>query len=185
YALHFSPSYDANALYREHQLWGKQQLAACQQRPGPYENTPSLGRRLRIGYVSPDFRQHVVGWNLRPLLGCHDHQNFEIFCYANVSNPDALTEELQRFADHWRNVLGIPDDRLATQVREDQINILVDLSLHLDGHRLPVFARKPAPVQVTYLGYCSTTGLETMDYRLSDSQLDPIGSDLNCYSEQT
>jgi protein O-GlcNAc transferase len=185
HALHFSPNNDAKAIYREHRHWGNLQDATWRHRIAPHDNNRSSDRRLRIGYVSPDFRQHVVGWNMRPLLRCHDHRKFEIFCYANVGNPDALTTQLQGFADHWRNAIAMSDDELAAQIRQDQIDILVDLSLHLDGNRLSVFARKPAPVQVTYLGYCSTTGLTTMDYRFSDSELDPPDTDLSCYSEET
>jgi predicted O-linked N-acetylglucosamine transferase (SPINDLY family) len=185
HALHFSPNYDANAIYRQHRSWGEQQTSMWKHQIKPHENDPSPTRRLRIGYLSPDFRQHVVGWNLRPLLRCHDRDKFEIFCYASVKNPDHFTLELQKFANHWRNVIALTDDCLADQIREDKIDILVDLCLHLDGHRLPVFARKPAPVQLTYLGYCSTTGLKSIDYRLSDSELDPPNADLSSYMEET
>ncbi len=184
YALHFSSAYDAQAIHREHQRWGKR-YSAAREAIIAHDNNPSLNRRLRVGYVSPDFREHVVGWNLRPLLRHHDHQHFEIFCYASVTNPDSLTREVVGLVDHCRNVLGVSDDEVARLVRADHIDILVDLSLHLNNHRLAVFARKPAPVEVTYLGYCGTTGLDAVDYRFSDPEMDPTGAEVNSYCEET
>ena len=135
--------------------------------------------------MSPDFREHVVGQNLLPLLREHDHRQMEIFCYANMIQGDPFTEQIRRYADVWHGIAGLSDSQAADLIRQDQIDILVDLALHTAGNRLLVFARKPAPVQVSYLGYCSSTGLETMDYRLSDPHLDPPDSDLSAYSEGT
>jgi predicted O-linked N-acetylglucosamine transferase (SPINDLY family) len=140
---------------------------------------------LRIGYVSADFRHHPVGRFLLPLFQNHDHRNFEIVCYADVARPDSLTEQLRQQADSWHDVRGFSDERLAVQIRQDRVDILIDLGAHMSRNRLLAFARKPAPVQVTYLAYCSTTGMKAIDYRLSDSQLDP---DKDCdahYSERT
>jgi protein O-GlcNAc transferase len=152
----------------------------------PHVNDRSPDRRLRIGYVSPDFKDHVVARFMLPLLAHHDRVNFEIFCYADVARPDRMTEALRKHADHWRVTLGMTDEQMARKVREDRIDILVDLTMHMGSNRLLAFARKPAPVQVTYLAYCSTTGLETMDYRLTDPYLDPQRDEnCNCYTEQT
>jgi predicted O-linked N-acetylglucosamine transferase (SPINDLY family) len=151
----------------------------------PHTENRDSDRRLRIGYVSPDFRDHVVGWNLLALLSNHDRENFEIYCYASLSNPDAMSEKIYRQIHTWRNILGASDDQAAEIIRQDKIDILVDLSMHSANNRLLVFARKPAPVQVTYLGYAGTTGMEAMDYRLSDPCLDPPGTDLSVYSEKT
>jgi protein O-GlcNAc transferase len=182
YALHFDPSYDGQAILREHRVWDRRYARP----PGsPHTNDRTADRKLRIGYVSPDLRGHVVGWNLLPLLGAHDRERFHITCYASVAAPDATTRELQGRCDVWRNIYAMGDDRAAEMIRSDGIDILVDLSLHIANNRLLIFLRKPSPVQVTYLGYCSTTGLSTMDYRLSDPHLDPPGSDLSCYSEET
>jgi predicted O-linked N-acetylglucosamine transferase (SPINDLY family) len=138
-----------------------------------------------VGYVSPDFRWHPVGRFLLPLLQSHDHREFEIFCYASQIVADFITARCQAHADVWRNVAGCTDEQLATAVREDHIDILVDLSMHMAKNRLLVFARKPAPVQVTYLAYCGTTGLRTMDYRLTDPYLDAPGQTQRFYSEQS
>ena len=140
----------------------------------PHANEHSIERRLRVGYVSPDFRDHPVGRFIVPLLRLHDKSQFEVFAYAQVPAPDALKVRLRSYTDGWRNIVGLSDSSVCDLIREDRIDILVDLTMHTANNRLLVFARKPAPVQVTYLAYCSTTGLETIDYRLSDPFLDPI-----------
>jgi predicted O-linked N-acetylglucosamine transferase (SPINDLY family) len=151
----------------------------------PHTNDCSPDRRLRIGYVSPDFRSHPVGTFLLPLLESHDHQGFEIFCYSSVRVPDAITARCRAQADVWRDALGMSDEQLAGAIRDDRIDVLVDLTMHMADNRLLVFARKPAPVQVTYLAYCGTTGLAAMDYRLTDPYLDPPGRDEPFYCERS
>jgi predicted O-linked N-acetylglucosamine transferase (SPINDLY family) len=204
YALHFHPAYDAGAIAGEHRRWNRRHAEPLASEIPPHQNDRSATRRLRVGYLSPDFREHVVGRNLLPLFLQHDHQQFEITCYSNLRRPDAMTSRFQENADCWRNIAGLTDAQAAALVRQDRIDILVDLTLHMANNRLLVFARKPAPVQVTYLGYCGTTGLSTMDYRLSDPYLDPVDSltlaqgrpvdvaqgeapsaDLSCCSEKT
>jgi protein O-GlcNAc transferase len=125
-------------------------------------------RRLRIGYVSPDFRQHAVAFFLEPILARHDKSRVEVFCYSGVTVPDEYTTRFCSMADHWRSTLGQSDDAVAQTICEDQIDILVDLAGHTQGNRLLVFARKPAPIQLSYLGYPGTTGLSAMDYRIVD-----------------
>jgi predicted O-linked N-acetylglucosamine transferase (SPINDLY family) len=185
YLLSFHPGYEPAALAKEQRRWNKLHAEPLKPLIRPHANDRSPDRRLKIGYVSPDFRQHVVGQNIFPLLSEHDHEKFEIFCYATSARSDAFTELLRPHADMWRNVASRTDEELAEIIRQDQIDILVDLSLHMAFNRLRVFARKPAPVQVTYLGYCASTGLEAIDYRLSDPYLDPADSDLSLYSETT
>jgi predicted O-linked N-acetylglucosamine transferase (SPINDLY family) len=185
YLLSFHPGYDPPALAKEQRRWNELHARPLKSLIQGHANDRSPDRRLKIGYVSPDFRQHVVGQNMLPLLGCHDHERFEIFCYASSARSDSFTELLRPHADMWRNVASRTDEELAKIVREDQIDILVDLSLHMAHNRLGVFARKPAPVQVTYLGYCAGTGLDAIDHRLSDPYLDPSDSDLSLYSEKT
>ncbi len=143
------------------------------------------GGRLRIGYVSPDFKDHVVGRNILPLLRHHDKSRFEIFCYSNVAKPDACTNDFRALADHWCDITCLSDESAAAQVRQDGIDILVDLALHTDGNRLLLFARKPAPVQVTFAGYPGTTGLAAIDCRLTDPYLDPPGMNDAWYSEKS
>jgi protein O-GlcNAc transferase len=123
-------------------------------------------RRLRIGYVSGDFYQHSAMLFLLPVLHRHDARNFEIFAYANVFRPDAVTDEVRRLVQHWRPISALSDEAVADLVHADRIDVLVDLSGHTESNRLPVFARKPAPVQATWLGYPATTGLHEVDYKI-------------------
>jgi predicted O-linked N-acetylglucosamine transferase (SPINDLY family) len=181
YTIHFNPDYDARRIAHEHSVWGAKLDIA---RPA-HPNDRSPDRRLNIAYVSPDFREHPVGRFMLPLLSRHDHDRCRIVCYSDVHSPDALTESLESHADGWRETRWLSDTQMAHQIREDQIDILVDLTMHMEGNRLPTFAQRPAPVQVAYLAYCSTTGLPTMDYRLSDRHLDPPGGDESVYSEKT
>ena len=139
--------------------------------------------RLRIGYVSPDFRGHSVGYFFLPLLMARDRNEVEVFCYAEVKRPDEMTVRIRDLSDHWRSTVGLGDDAVARQIYEDRIDILVDLAGHTANNRLPVFARKPVPVQMTWLGYPGTTGMPVMDYRLTDEIADPEGDGDGYYSE--
>jgi predicted O-linked N-acetylglucosamine transferase (SPINDLY family) len=118
------------------------------------------------------------------LLAAHDHERFEIFCYSNVANPDATTDELRGHADAWRSITGVSDEDAARQIAADRIDVLVDLTMHMEGGRLPLFASKPAPVQICWLAYPGTTGLHAIDYRVTDPHLDPPGSDQSVYVER-
>jgi len=140
-----------------------------------HANNREINRRLRIGYVSPDFRSHAVANFAEPILANHDKSQVEIFCYAEVRQPDEYTDRFRQYADHWHFTVGLSDDATARLIRDHQIDILVDLAGHTSGNRLPVFARKPAPIQLTYLGYPATTGLSAMDYRITDRHADPEG----------
>ncbi|MCC6206744.1 MAG: tetratricopeptide repeat protein, partial [Gammaproteobacteria bacterium] len=142
-----------------------------------HANTRDPERRLRIGYVSADFRRHSVASFIEPVLARHDHGRFEVFCYYNHTERDAVTDRLVTLADRWLECPRLTDDQLAERIRMDGIDILIDLGGHTDGHRLLTFARKPAPVQVTYLGYPATTGLTAMDYRLCTLDTDPPGQE--------
>ena len=149
-----------------------------------HDNDRSPDRRLRVGYVSPDFRVHPVGRFLLPLLAAHDHANVEVFAYAEVPAPDAMTRSLAAHVDVWCSTVGLSDEQLAARITQDRIDILVDLAGHTSHNRLLVFARKPAPVQVTWLGYPNTTGLSTMDYRLTDVLSNPPGLTDAFFTEQ-
>lgn len=185
FSLHYHPVYDAAAIAQEQRLWNQQHAAPLAKYIQPHSNDRNPDRRLRIGYVSPDFRQHVVARFLLPLLAHHHHQHFEVFGYAQVPAADAMTQRLASHTDTWRSLVGLSDAQAADLIRQDGIDILVDLALHTAGHRLLVFARKPAPIQVTFAGYPGSTGLTAIDYRLSDPYLDPPGMDESVYSEQT
>jgi predicted O-linked N-acetylglucosamine transferase (SPINDLY family) len=183
--LHFHPAYDAGMIAQEHRRWSSQHAEPLRQLIEPHNNQRSPERRLRLGYVSPNFRDHVVGRNLLPLLLHHDRRQFHITCYSNARHPDALTRQFQQNVDAWQDIVDLSTEQAARQVRADQIDILVDLALHMGGSRLLTFARKPAPVQVTFAGYPGSTGLKAIDYRLSDPYLDPPGMDESIYSEKT
>jgi protein O-GlcNAc transferase len=184
YALQFQPEFDAAALLREHRLWNQRHAEPLSASVRPHENDRSPDRRLRVGYISPNFREHSQAPFILPLLRGHDHETFEVFCYSDTVKTDAVTAKMQRCADIWRNVVGITDEQLAEMVRSDRIDILVDLSMHMAGGRLLVFARKPAPVQVTWLAYPCTTGVAAIDYRLTDDFVDPPGTD-QWYTEKS
>jgi len=137
-------------------------------------------RRLKIGYVSGDFRSHPVGWLLANVLPAHDRAQVEVFCYVADSTADEVTERLKAGADHWRPIVDLGDDAVADLVRRDGIDILVDLSGHTAHNRLLMFARRPAPVQASWLGYPSTTGLSAIDYLIMDAVTVPAGSEDWC-----
>lgn len=182
--LNYSASHDPQAVFDAHKRWAQSHADGIARGVHRFENDRSAGRRLRIGYVSPDFRQHSVAFFLTPVLAHHDHGAFEVFCYSDVRRADAVTEQLRGYADCWRDVAGLSDEQVAAQVREDRIDILVDLAVHSGNNRLLVFARKPAPVQATWLGYASTTGLAAMDYKITDLHLDPPGMTEARHSEK-
>ncbi len=188
----FHPKWSAADLLREAREWNRRHgepLARVAAAANPPEDRPAQlanegDRRLRIGYVSPYFRGHCQSLFTLPLFRCHDRQRFEIFCYADVAQPDAVTDRLRAVPDIWRNVAGLSDAQLAGQIRADRIDVLVDLTMHMAFNRLTLFAMKPAPVQLCWLAYPGTTGLSAMDYRLTDPHLDPPGLG-DCYSERS
>ncbi len=190
--LHYPPGIKATEIAEEHFRWDRQHAkplpkfaVGLEPDSGPaIRGDPDRDRRLRIGYVSPDFRDHAVARFLLPLMTHHDRQAVEIVAYSNVRVPDALTEHFRGLADHWRDVVGLSDAEAADQIREDQIDILVDLAGHTADHRLLIFAHKPARIQATYLGYPDTTGLSAIDYRITDAHADPPGMTERYHSEQ-
>ncbi|MGD0463665.1 MAG: tetratricopeptide repeat protein [Tepidisphaeraceae bacterium] len=184
-AMHYDPAYDGAALLKAAREWNDLIAEPLRQSIRSHPNDRGPDRKLRIGYVSSDFRHHVVGQCILPLLANHDRGQFEIHCYASMPGEDAVTAQLRQHAAGWRNIHRVSDEKAAEMIRADRIDILVDLGLHSQGNRLPIFARKPAPIQATYLGYCSTSGLWAMDYRLSDPYVDPPEVDPSDYSERT
>ncbi len=175
FTLNYHPDYDPGSIAQELRAWARQHGDPLRQSIQPPSNDRNPHRRLRIGYVSPDFRDHPVCRFALPLLANHDHSRFEIFCYGSVNHPDAITREVQQCANAWRDIARVPDSTVAQTIRDDQIDILVDLAGHTAENRLPIFATKPAPVQVTYLGFPASTGLDTIDYRFTDALADPPG----------
>ena len=183
--LHYHADYGPADLAREHREWAERHVRPLESGRTPHGNDRNPDRRLRIGYVSPDLRDHAVARFLLPLLENHDRQQVELFAYADVARPDSTTERIRKQCDHWRDTHALTDARFAAGVREDGIDILVDLAAHSGHNRLLTFARKPAPVQVTYLAYCSTTGVDAIDYRLTDRFLDPSPDDEIDYVEHS
>ena len=183
YAMHFIPG-DPAAVFQEHLNWNRIHAQPLAGQILQHRNDAAPDRRLKIGYVSPDFRQHSVGFFLLNLLANHDPAAVEVFCYSDAARPDAATARFQQAAHHWKPVVGVADAQLAQIIIQDQIDILVDLAGHTAGNRLLVFARKPAPIQVSYCGYPDTTGLATMDYRFTDAYADPPGTTEQFHSEQ-
>jgi protein O-GlcNAc transferase len=173
YSMQFHPGYDAYAIAEELRRWNLRHAEPLRQFVQPYRNDRNPDRRLRIGYVSPNFWEHCQSFFMLPLLLAHDRRQVEVFCYSEVLRPDARTRQMKNCADVWRDIVSRSDEEVAAMVREDQIDILVDLTMHMAHNRLLAFARKPAPVQVTWLAYPGSTGLDTIDYRLSDPYLDP------------
>jgi len=183
-ALNYVDSKDPVAVYNAHLDFARRREAPLSPLIRAHTNDCSTSRRLRIGYVSSDFREHSVSYFFEPVLAHHDRDCFEIFCYSNLFQEDNVTERLRSRADHWRHIIGLSDEQCAQQIRDDQIDILIDLNGHTGHNRLLVFARKPAPIQVTWLGYPNTTGLSAMDYRLTDGFADPVGMTEHFHSEQ-
>ena len=184
FLLNYLPETEPEGLFAEHRRWSE-----CFERPlrpawRPHANDPAPDRRLRIGYVSPDLRDHPVTSFIEPILKAHHREGFEIFCYANVKTPDATTQRLRSLTGQWRDIYGLAPEKAAELIRQDGIDILVDLAGHTTDNSLLVFARKPAPVQVTWIGYPNTTGLEAMDYRLTDAITDPPGQTEQWHSER-
>ncbi|HEY1922863.1 MAG TPA: tetratricopeptide repeat protein [Tepidisphaeraceae bacterium] len=184
YSLHYDPRCSQAELLAEHRAWAERHADPLKTSIRPHENDRDANRRLRVGYVSPDFHGHPVGRFILPLLAQHDHARFEIYCYASVQFPDAVTARIRRHADVWRDILTLSNEEAAELIRGDRIDILIDLSMHTAKNRMLLFARKPAPVQATYLAYPGTTGMEAMDYRITDSYLDPPGLSESQYTER-
>jgi predicted O-linked N-acetylglucosamine transferase (SPINDLY family) len=172
FALNYRPDLTPEAIFAEYRAWdakhGRRATAS------PPEPEPLAGRRLRVGYVSPDLREHAVALFAEPLLAAHDRRAIELFCYAEVPNPDTVTARFRALADHWRSTVGLDDEAVAEMIRRDRIDVLVDMGGHTASSRLPVFTHRPAPVQVAYLlGHGYTSGLSAMDVFIADDLLAP------------
>jgi len=167
-ADHYRSSATLAELAADHAEYDRRHAASLRTSWQPHSNTRDPQRRLRWGFVSSDLGQHPVGVFLVRVLENLDRQQCEVFCYSERLKADALTDRIHAASTGWRDVFGLTDERLAEQIRADQIDILFDLAGHTAKNRLLVFARKPAPIQITWLGYVGTTGLQAMDYLLAD-----------------
>ena len=176
--------YDAQTIFSEHLRFGKEIAESLSLDTVNYTNERILARRLRIGYVSPDFRRHAVAYFIEPILLAHHKERYEVFCYSNSLVRDEVTERIQKHTDHWRSIYGMSDESVAEQIRKDKIDILIDLAGYTADNRIWVFARKPAPIQVSWIGYLATTGLLSIDYKIADNYTDPPGKTERLYTEK-
>jgi protein O-GlcNAc transferase len=171
YTLYFAAGMTKAQLIAEHREWARRHADPLRLPLQSHANILDPNRRLKVGYVSPDFTTHPVGRFMLPLFVEHDRERFEVFAYSAVKSPDDLTVRFKKYAGVWRDIVGMKDAAVVELIRADGIDILVDLSMHM-GHHLGIFALKPAPVQITYLAYAGTTGLDAMDYRITDRFLE-------------
>jgi protein O-GlcNAc transferase len=165
--------YSNSETLKYHQFWDKVNGKLGREKSFSHTNDKVADKKLKVAYLSPDFKQHPVSNFMRGIIQYHNRDNVQVYCYSNVAAPDSITEEFQKYADIWRESLDLSDFDLAQQIYNDEIDILIDLSGHTNENRLKVFTYKPAPIQTTYLGYCTTTGLQAMDYWLTDPLLTP------------
>ncbi len=170
YALSYHPDLSAADIFAEFVRWGDR-FAAPTSDFSAHDRTP--GRRLKVAYVSPDFRRHTSRFYFLPFFANHDHTVVEIFAYSNVKVEDEFSARFKQVFDHWRDIRECSDEEVAAMVRADGIDILVDGCNHMRDDRLGVFVLKPAPIQVTWLGAAWTTGLQAVDYVLFDPYIAP------------
>jgi protein O-GlcNAc transferase len=176
-ALLYSPAYDAERLLAESKDWASGQGDAPAVPASSEKRGRHTRRRLRVGYVSADFRQHSVAYLFAPVLSVHNRDQVEVFCYTNSWAEDDMTEHIRSNADSWRSIAGLNSDEAESIIRKDCIDILVELSGHTSGNRLDVFTRRLAPIQVTWLGYPGTTGSASIDFIIADSKVIPQNQD--------
>lgn len=173
FTLNYRENTNTSRIVEAHQVWGKY---IAKRLPPSFSFAGKRDKkRITIGYVSHDFHTHSVAYFLEPILACHDRERFRIICYANMATQleDSTTGRIRENIDVWRNITELSDSMAAQQIFDDNVDILIDLSGHTAWNRLPVFALRPAPIQISYLGYPNSTGLDTMDFRLTDDIADP------------
>lgn len=179
--LNYLPESDPQAVLAEHLEWGRVAQARIPRLPSAALEL-ATGRRLRVAYLSSDFREHSVASFIEPVLRHHDRARFEVCCYSDLPMPDATTQRIRESADVWRDITKLTDAEAARLIRDDRIDILFDLAGHTGNARLGIFTAQPAPRQVTWIGYPNTTGLATIGWRITDAVADPQGEDVY-YSE--
>ena len=184
FTLNLIPGYPPEEIFREHRRFDALHGAGRFGRRRRAPRLPDPARRLRVGYVSPDLCAHAVSYFIEPVLRHHDPAGYDVHCYYCRPESDEVTARLKGLVPHWRDCAAWSDDALAGRIEADGIDILVDLAGHTAWNRLLVFARKPAPVQATWLGYLNTSGLGAMDYRISDAHADPAGAADRLHSER-
>ncbi|MDQ2101731.1 O-linked N-acetylglucosamine transferase, SPINDLY family protein [Azospirillum isscasi] len=184
FALHYTPWVPPEVIARAHAFWNERHARPLAPQAKRFANDRSPGRRLRVGYVSPDFRAHACAHFIEPLLRGHDRAAVEVIGYDMSRRHDAVTDRMKALADGWRPLAGLDDSAAAALIERDRIDVLVDLAGHTAGGRPLIFAHKPAPVQVAWLGYPDTTGMPAVDARLSDGVADPPGATDGWHAER-
>ncbi|OGI09964.1 MAG: hypothetical protein A2Y40_02035 [Candidatus Margulisbacteria bacterium GWF2_35_9] len=184
YLLNFDHQMKASEIFNEHKHWAEQfkSLSASVTISEPHNN--NILCPLCIGYVSADFRVHSVAYFISQIVKYHNHKKYKIICYSTTSVEDEMTNWFKKEADLWRNIDGKTDEEASEMIKKDKVNILVDLSGHTAFNRITLFTKRNAPVQVSYLGYPNTTGLKTLDYRITDHYADPLGETEKYYTEE-
>ena len=177
FTSNYHPDKSSEEIFAAYQEYDRRFCVPLRDQWLPFSNNPEPDRRLRVGYVSPDFRICSASYFLEPLLANHSKSVVEVFAYAQLAVEDQMTAAYKSYVDHWVPTLGMNDVDLTERIRADQIDILVDTAGHCANHRLGVFARKPAPVSLSWLGYGYTTGLSAIDYYLTDDMAAPPGSE--------
>ena len=183
FMLNYDPKLPPEELFEHHRIFAERFFTAFTPDNPVFDHSRNPERKLKIGYVSADFRVHPVAMFIETLIRHHDRTQFEIHAWHTHTDHDQTTKKFMDLVDHWNSVPTLSDDALAEDIRKAGIDILIDLSGYSSGHRLPVFARKPAPIQATWLGYLGTTGLTTMDYRICDHFTDPPGMTEHLHTE--
>lgn len=177
FTMHYLPGVTPADVYAASTEWARLAVGAITRRFDRYDNDPDPDKVLKIGFISPDFRRHPVGYFIQSFMMLHSIEQFEVVCYSDVRGEDDLTKQLIESSDKWRRVHGVEDDKLAEMIQRDRIDVLVDLAGHTKDSRLNVFIMKPAPIQLTWAGYVGTTGLDAIDYLISDRFQSPGGSE--------
>ena len=180
--LHYISRYNPQSIFEEHRQWARNYESGVKAY-SEYISKNNGNNKLRIGYVTPDLRGHSVAYFIEPLLRAHDRTRFEIYCYVEAKIKDNISEHLWELPDLVCVTANLTDTAVAELIHKDGIDILIDLAGHTENNRLPVFARKPAPIQVTYLGYPDTTGMNSINYRITDYWADPPGETERFHTE--
>jgi len=177
FPLNYHPTKTPDEIYSLYQEFDNKFGSIHLKEPQKHTNSKNKDRPLKIGYVSADFKKHAIQNFLQPIIENHDKRKFIIYAYTGKPIEDSVTAIYKKYMDHWVPIYGLSDEALSNRIRSDEIDILIDLAGHTAGNRLGVFARKPAPISITYLGYGSTTGLSAIDYFLTDIYHSPLGSE--------
>ncbi len=171
-SINYNEKYSASDVFIQHKRWGESKNEIKR----VYSNVKNADKKIKIGFISPDFCKHPGSHFLKAVL-CLESKTFDVFCYAQIQTRDTLTNQFKISAPHWIEIQNLTDEELCNRIISDEIDILVDCAGHMSGNRLSVFSLRPAPIQIGAFGYPCTTGLSTIDYRISDTVTESEESD--------